>query len=298
MELVAVLRVLWRFRLLVVVAALLATLIGFSMAYRIGFPPKLESRQYHVAIGSTMALVDTPSSQVVDLGGDTGASIQTLAARASLLASLITSSPLKDEIASRAGVAPTKLIAVSPASGPPGSGVNAPEANVLKASIPNLESGEIPIIQVSTQAPDPAVAARLANQAIAVLQAHLASVAGVDKVPDARRMVVRQLGPARFSTQSRGPGRMLAIVAALFVFAFGCATILGVYALVRGWRRAAELELLPQDDEAASYGVPSSREAYDDEDDAFGVPVELPRPVRRANASDESRSSVWGATRS
>src|SRR3954453_9015953 len=113
MELVGMLRVLWRHRLLVVVAALIAVLVGLGVAYRIGFPAKLERRPYHVGLGTVTALFDTPSSQVVDLGGKTGADIATLAARAQLLASLMTISPIKDEIASRAGVASDKLIAQS-----------------------------------------------------------------------------------------------------------------------------------------------------------------------------------------
>ena len=121
MELVAMLRVLWRHRLLVVVAALIAVLVGLAVAYRIGFPAKLESRRYDVGLGTVTALVDTPSSQIVDLGGKTGADIGTLSARASLLANLMTSSPIKDEIASRAGVAPDKLIALSPAAALPGA---------------------------------------------------------------------------------------------------------------------------------------------------------------------------------
>jgi len=52
-----------------VVAALIAVLVGLAVGYRVGFPPKLESRQYTVGIASLTALVDTPSSQVVDLGG-------------------------------------------------------------------------------------------------------------------------------------------------------------------------------------------------------------------------------------
>ena len=62
-------------------------------AYRISLaPPKLESRQYHVGVASARVLVDTPDSQVVDLnpkGADA------LSSRASLLANLMASSPVK-----------------------------------------------------------------------------------------------------------------------------------------------------------------------------------------------------------
>jgi capsular polysaccharide biosynthesis protein len=290
MELVAMLRVLWRQRMLVVVAALIAVAVGLAVAYRVGFPPKLESRQYTVGVASLTALVDTPSSQVVDLGGKTGADIGTLSARAQLLASLMTSSPIKDEIASRAGVAPEELIAVSPtaapgvsaseaASGPPVNTAN-PKANILTAKIPNLESGDIPIISVTTQAPDEDRAARLANESIAVLEAHLKTVAGMDKVPDARRVVVRHLGQARSATVSRGPAKIMAVVAVVFVFGFGCLAILGIFALVNGWRRAAELE--PGDDEPYVYG-----EAPESDDAWFGHRRGLRRPMVRAEDADD-----------
>jgi hypothetical protein len=269
MELVGMLRVLWRYRLLVVVAALIAVLVGLGVAYRIGFPANLESRQYHVGLGTVTALVDTPSSQVVDLGGKTGADIATLSARAQLLASLMTSSPIKDEIASRAGVSPDRLIAVSAAGVPPGAppsggasvSMSDPKANILTAGIPNLETGDVPIIAVTTQAPDAAVAARLANESITVLKEHLRTVAGIDKVPDARRMVVTQLGRARAETVARGPSRLMAVAAAIFVFGFGCVAILGIVALVSGWRRAAELE--PVDGDAHYvYGEASEDDAW------------------------------------
>lgn len=299
MELVAILRLLWRRRGLVITAALLSVLVGISMAYRIGIPPKLESRQYHVGLGSATALVDTPSSQVVDLGGNTGSDVRTLSARASLLASVMTSSPIKDEIASRAGVAPDKLIAVPPsspgASGPAptsvsGSSVSAtdPQANILKASIPSLESGEIPIIAVDTQAPDAEGAARLANEAISVLQSHLQSVAGTDKVPNGRRVVVRQLGPARSATVARGPSRFMAIALMIFVFLVLCASIVGVSALVRGWRRAAEMERYPDDDPAV-YGD-ASAEGVEDGGAPFSAPRQVTRSLPRGEATEEGRT--------
>jgi hypothetical protein len=138
-----------------------------------------------------------------------------------------------------------------------------PRANVLKASIPELQSGQIPIIAVSSQAPDPDAAARLANEAIAVLQSQLASVANTDRVPSQRRVIVRQLGRAHASVESRGPGKKLAVLVAVFVFAFGCGTILAVVALVGGWRQASAFErslepeygpeLVPGDEDRPAY---------------------------------------------
>jgi capsular polysaccharide biosynthesis protein len=269
MELVGILRLLWRFRALVVAVALVAILVGMALTYRIGLPPKLESRQYEVGLASAEALVDTPSSQVVDLGAQTGSDITTLAGRATLLASLLTSSPIKDEVARRAGVDPRELIAVPPsgaAPGAPGPGrvsggavsLTDPRANILRATVPTLESGDVPIIAISTQAPEAVVAAKLADESVAVLKQRLESVAGADKVPSDRRLVVDELGPARSTVERRGPQPFMAVIAALFVFFLGCAAIVGTFALVSAWREASVMDVFDDaawDDEEQSADV-------------------------------------------
>jgi hypothetical protein len=248
MGFVAVLRELWLFRVPVLTAACFALVVGILLMFRVSVPGGIESRRYDVGLATTTALVDTPSSQVVDLG-PTGADVGTLSVRASLLASLMTSSPIKEQIAKRAGVAGSNLIAIPPSGTGPGAapppavpGVTKPGAIILRATVPTLESGEVPIISVSTQAPDPARAAKLADQAVAVLREHLDSVAAVGRVPAGRRVVVRQLGPARASLVRRGPGPALAIVAAIAVFAIGCASLLGLSWLVRVWRAGPAVE--------------------------------------------------------
>ena len=237
MEVVVILRVLWRFRVLVAVAAVLAVLAGAAMVYKL---PSLESRQYDVGIGSASALVDTPSSQTVDLSDETGASITTLSSRATLLASVMTSSPIKDEIARRVGIDPDTLLT----AGAGGALAAPPGRNdiMLSASVPTVESGEVPIIVVKTQAPTTEVARRLADAAFDQLQESLTSTAGIDKVPDARRLVVRRLGDANAKTLRQGPGTTTGVAVGFVLFLLGCAMILGTWALVRGWKRAAAMD--------------------------------------------------------
>jgi len=304
MEFVAILRLLWRRRLLVTAAGLLALLIGVSMAYRLGLPP--QSRSYQVGVGSVTALVDTPSSQVVDLGGGAGSDVQTLSGRASLLASLMTSSPIKDEIAARAGVAADAFVTIPPANGGAATAEatgdslgsispNDRRASILKASIPQLESSQVPIISVRTQAPDAEAAARLANDSIAVLQEHLKSVAGTDKVPAARRVVVRQLGPARSITVSRGAGKTMAIAVTIIVFLLACALIVGVSALARGWRNLAELER-SSGDARPEYAEPAPVDALPADNRATDGRWRMPRAGRgdAPETSGASRGSFTG----
>jgi hypothetical protein len=304
MELVAILRSLWRHRLVVAAIALLSFLAATEMAYRISFPPNLQSRHYEVGIGSASALVDTPKSQVVDLGGANAADAGALSARASLLAALMTSSPLKDEIAARAGVPSDTLIAQQPASPVAGAPADTsvsgatvsptdPKANILKATVPTLDTGSVPIVQVNTQAADAARAGKLANAALEVLKEYLQTQAATDKVPDARRVQVRQLGPARAAIVTRGPSKMMAIMAGLGVFLFGCGALIGVLALVRGWRRAAELEQLPDGEEEPVYeddGLYVEDDVYPE--DALPEPIEL-RPHVDDGTVEVASSKAW-----
>ncbi len=103
----------------------------------------------------------------------------------------------------------------------------------------------MPIISVSTQAPEPEQASRLADAAFKALQEQLESVASTDNVPTDRRLVVRQLGPATAELETRGPAKAMAAIAAIVVFGMGCAAILLFVALVGGWRAANEFERNP-----------------------------------------------------
>jgi hypothetical protein len=255
MQLVAFLQELLRFRLAVIAAAALALVLATSMSYRIYFPTRIESRQYQVGVASARALLDTPNSQVVNASSDsTGIDIATLAGRASLLASLMTSAPIKDLIAARAGTPRGTLVTPTPAgvaSSPAGDASDSslkqadPRASLLSASVPSAESG-LPMIVVETQAPDPDSAARLADAAIAELKAHLASVAATERLPAARRLVVSQLGPARSAWASKGPSRLMAFAAGFFVFALEIGGILGLSWLMRNWNQPGPAPRVPE----------------------------------------------------
>jgi hypothetical protein len=54
---------------------------------------------------------------------------------------------------------------------------------------------------------------------------------------------VRPLGTAQGHQAPRGPSPLMGLVVAIAVFLAGCAIILAITALVRGWRAAAAREL-------------------------------------------------------
>jgi hypothetical protein len=269
MESITILRELWRLRYLVILAGLLALAIALMTAYRVSLaPPKLESRQYHVGLASARILIDTPDSQVVDLnpkGADA------LSSRASLLANLMASSPVKAIIARDAGVPASQLVAVAPSA----TGATAPtplsqaaskSANVADVYLLTMQADEtLPIIAIQAQAPDAEQAARLANAATSGLRDYLRSVAGAQNVPAARQVVISGLGAAQAADVVRGPRRLFAIIAFIFVFGLACFGLIMVSGIARGWRRAAELERSvaeatgPPDSDGTAAAAPSRR---------------------------------------
>lgn len=291
MDTVTILRNLWRLRLLVVGVLLVALLAGTAVVYKISLPPNLQSRRYDVGVATARILVDTPSSQVVEVapkGSDT------LGVRANLLASLMVDGVVKSAIAHRAGLQPNQLVGMtdattepSPVPPPPG-----PQTFVLKTQVLTNTTGEnIPIIEIDAQAPDRAKAATLAAAAVSGLRDYLNSKAALQRVPGADRLQVTGLGAPQASTEVRGPSNVLAIVTVILVFAFGCACALGVVALSRGWRAASAREQL-EDDRALVWA----------DDDAPEEPVveavpDAPAATPAAATSDDEIADLWLAHR-
>jgi hypothetical protein len=264
MTVVAVLRELWSRRLLVVVGLAVAVSIGILVAFKVGLglPPTFAARQYEVGIASAGVLVDSPSSQVIDLGGgQSKADIVSLSARARLLANLMATSPLKDRIARRAGVAPDAMIASAPTEGlaqkpsPLTTGASRVSASDPDARVLTVYVNEaLPIITADAQAPSPAAAAAIAGAAVTELNLYLTSTAAADKVPDARRLVVKPLGPARSATVRRGPRKLFAIIAFIVVFGLWCAAIMLASGLARSWRAVGGAEPLAPDEQPSPGG--------------------------------------------
>jgi hypothetical protein len=254
MQIVVMLRELWRHRRLVMLSGLIAVAIGVLMLYSVSPPIKLQTRAYTVGIASTTAMLDTPSSQVVDLGGgqndDVAASAGSLPGRAALLANVLTKPPRKDQIAQAAGIDPLTLIAESPSpdSTLPRPAVGSISPNNPRASLLTVSTFEgLPILGVNVTAPDERTALKLSNGAITVLLAHIASLAKTDGVPANRRLVVKQLGPPRVATAKHGPSRKLAAVVVLFIFCLLCAAILIVSWLRTSWDQARWEDVDPED---------------------------------------------------
>jgi hypothetical protein len=253
---VATLRELWRFRRAVRLGIVFALVGGLLIAYSVSLelPPTLESRQYEAGVAGVEVLVDSPNSQVVDVGGTPsdveGAAIDIggLSMRARLLASLMSSSPLKDRIARAAGIRPDMLIVVAPTGNDlTARAAPAPPAKVKPgdrdANVINLYVDEtLPIITMRVQAPDAGTARRLASAALPQLQQFLKTVASERSIDNARQLVVSPMGPATSATVVKGPSKMVAIFVGILIFALWCTGTLMIPRLARTWTDAARLE--------------------------------------------------------
>lgn len=250
---VTILRALWRHRTIIVVFAIVSALIGGLIAYKPSLPP--HSRKYHLGAAHLQILVDTPASQVVEVSPKGS---ETLGDRASLLANLMTQGEVKAAIAKRAGLRPGQLLAVSDAAIEPKNvtpaQLSSPGIYLLRTNVVSNDAGnQLPIVEVDAQAPTAARAAVLANAAEAGLRDYLDTKAALEKVTDARRLRVRGLGAALPHDVARGPGKLLAVFATLFVFGTLCGGFLLTLALARGWllaKRDEDLGVLIEDDDA------------------------------------------------
>ena len=111
----------------VLVGALVGLVVAVLMLYSVepGVPPSFETRQYGAGTAGAEVLVDSPTSQVVDLGGGDAeepgqaTDLGGLGTRAHLLAALMARSPLREKIAAKAGIAPDRFAVVAPTGDDP-----------------------------------------------------------------------------------------------------------------------------------------------------------------------------------
>lgn len=247
MELVKILRELWRHKVLLAFVLAFSLLVGFLLAFKPGMPP--QSRQYEVSIASSDILIDTRDSQVVAVGRR-GPDLPTLAGRANLLGNLMTSGPVKEGIAKRAGVSAEELVVVPPAdpSTPgvapvpvkPRGAVGVPEADLATLTLSTDDT--LPILHVDAQAPSVATARRLSGATLASLRSYLVALASSQDIPPSRQLVVRQFGAPAAGVATRGLPQRYALAVTLLLILLGCAAILGGSWLVRNWRVAGAAE--------------------------------------------------------
>ena len=216
MEVVAVLRLLWRRRLLVVLGALLAAGAGLL----VGGSPVPDS-----GFAATRVAIDTPRSQLVTaapLGSDS------LPWRATLLATLLGTESARERVARDAGIRTDELAMVELELTAPPVAASLPRAAV-KASNATTEpyvltvhtDDVLPIIEIETRAPDRAGAARLAAAAVEALQAG----ASPRDTPELQGLSIERISAIEAIVIPGGAGRKRLAAVAMVVFVLWCSAL-------------------------------------------------------------------------
>ena len=245
MDIVMILRSLSRHRVLVSGALVLAVLAGVGVTHKL---PSFESRQYEVGVASERILVDTPSSQVVNVAPR---GVGTVGVTANLLATLMIDGPVKSAIAAKAGLPPSKIVGTTTAATVAGGATSAPSRTDYTFStqvVMDPSGNALPIVEVDVHAPTGAGAERLINAVVAGLKDFLNSTAAREQVPNADRVQVDTVAASPATTEARGPSTLIGFACFAGVFLLGCAAILGGQAFARGWR-AAEAQDQAREDE-------------------------------------------------
>lgn len=228
MELVALLRVLWRFWLVVAVGFIVAGALGY-MAH--------QGPVTQVGLASTRVMLDTPQSQT--LVADATFS-DTLDWRASLLADLMSTDDVRQTISREMSIKPDELYVHAPYMSVPPIAAQLPrQALDAAAAVPEpydlrIQAADyLPIIDIDARAPDSALAAKLVAGAVRAIKASASADAS-----EVGRYVVTDVGTVHERTVVNGPRKMTIGVVAIVVLGMWCAAIT-VLAAVLDRRRAS-----------------------------------------------------------
>jgi hypothetical protein len=237
MELVALLRALWRRRIIVLAGILVAVGAGYLAT---------QGATSRRGVASLRVIVDTPKSQIVEIAPE-GA--DTLAWRASLLGDLMASDTLREAIARRMSVPPGDLAVTAPYLSVPEvpnplarRALDAAAAPAQPYHVAIQSAAFLPIIGIDAEAPTRAQAAKLAKTAGLVLEG-LAAQAASDK--DLRQLEVREVGPVRSREVLNGSRKFMAAAAGAIVFGLWCAIVTVIDGVSRRRRHPTDLLLMP-----------------------------------------------------
>jgi hypothetical protein len=207
MELLPLIRLIWRRRLLLTAGILAAA----AMLVALGGTHAVAT---HSALAWTGVTLDTPKSQLLE-AAPPGA--ETLTWRAALLSHLMATGTSTKQLAQRLGVAPNQVAVIDPTLTLPAVFTDTAQAAAKAAAsataapyvVTVLSSPSVPVISLQAAAPDRVHALRLAEAAVAVLQAQ-ASPGGrfTSRIPTdlnsfkRQPFVVGQIAPLRVKSLS------------------------------------------------------------------------------------------------
>ena len=227
MELVAILHVLWRRRLLAAAGVAAIALAVLALVPATPRPP--------AAVAQASVLLDQRESLVVD---PNPAGSDTLGIRATLIGDLMEGDPIAAEIARAARIPVGGLLITGPAQGLPAVGTPLAVATAAAArparpyTLDVAVDAGLPIVRLGARAPDPATATRIVQAAGASL-ARLTATNGSPR----HGLVARSLGPPQVGTIPRGTGRLKSALAFVFLSGLWCLGVVAVASASAARRR-------------------------------------------------------------
>jgi hypothetical protein len=230
MELVLILKALWRMRW--------AVLVGFVIATAAAAGLFTKGRSVDVGTASTEILIDGERSALGDLR------LQTLplVARSGIFARFLGADGVTDEIARNAGIPKADIAVVGPklrVDGVPDP-ESAERANRIRGTAGHLlqvqQGDNLPLLTIFTQGPTEDAARRLAEATVDALERYVLTYQDEAEIAPERRVKIRQLGPARAGTYVSSPSPIPSIAAFCFLFGLWCFGLLAIRHVVTAWR--------------------------------------------------------------
>jgi hypothetical protein len=242
---------LWRLRAGVAACAVLSLFASVWSVWRIDpLAMRAQPRALEMATAWTSVLIDTPKSALLDLHQDTYG-LEALTDRAVFLGTMMANSPIRAEIARRAGIPASALKVVAPLTlqqprAPLEKGKEKRTTDILRSTDQYRLDMEVdptvPVLDLYTQAPSAAQAVRLANVSVDAARDYVDGLAKTEGTPLRFQIRVRQLGRAQGAVINDGVRWQVALLTLFLTFALGCAILVGVSRIVDGWRMAALAE--------------------------------------------------------
>ena len=228
MDLAQILGQLWRRRFLVALSALVAVLVGMSVAYTPSLSPAgFHKRSLELGTAATTLVIDTQRSAALDIAG----SLDSLAMRGMTTASLAASDPVLTSLARRMHVPPGAIVSDPGLVGKSGqqSALQRSSAVVSDQPVYRLSVTAVPqqpLLSVATQAPTAKKALQMANAAGQALRDYMVKQQDLQGVPRGSRVTIRQLGAARGGVINSGANPAAAVLGGLATFVALCLLIL------------------------------------------------------------------------
>jgi hypothetical protein len=221
------LKELWRRRILVVVAVLVAGAAASAVV--------LTERGKVEAEGSIQVLVDSANSPIANARRD----LSGLTARAGVFARVMSGGNVISQVAAATDI-PYRQIQVAGPMPLPGEapGISEGPARELPFRIEITQQTELPILTVVTRAPTTAQARALAAAVPLAIGTRVRAIQDHQETPDGRRVEFRVLGPAQAGVVDNSSGKKIALGVFLVLLALFLAAIVGLPRFLAAWRSA------------------------------------------------------------